>query len=200
VSPIPETRLSLIVRLSDPDDVEAWDEFVAIYGPLVHRLARHRGLQHSDAEDLVQEVLLAVSRAVDSWRPDPGRAKFRTWLFRIARNLTINFLSRPKHRGIGSGDTNVHALLQQQCDPNGEKSKLFELEYQRGVFRWAAEQVRRQVKQQTWRAFWLSGVQERPIAEVAAQLEMTVGSVYIARSRVMVRLQTAVRQVQENES
>ena len=58
VSPIPETRPSLIVRLSDVDDVDAWDEFVTIYGPLVYRVARHRGLQHSDAQDLVQEVCL----------------------------------------------------------------------------------------------------------------------------------------------
>lgn len=195
MSPVPETRPSLIVRLSDGEDVEAWDKFVAIYGPLVYRVARHRGLQHSDAQDLVQEVLLAVSRAVDAWTPDPDRGKFRTWLFRIARNMTINYLNRPKHKGIGSGDTRVLELLQQHCDPNSDNSKLFDLEYQRSVFRWAAEQVRRQVKDQTWKAFWLSSVEDQPIAEVAAQLNMTKGSIYIARSRVMTRLQDAVRQL-----
>ena len=199
MSPIPETRPSLIVRLSDVDDVDAWDEFVTIYGPLVYRVARHRGLQHSDAQDLVQEVLLAVSRAVDAWTPDPERGKFRTWLFRIARNMTINFLSRPKHKGIGSGDTHVWEMLQQQCDPCNESSKLFDLEYQRSVFHWAAEQVRGQVKEKTWQAFWLSSVEDRPITDVAVTLKMTVGSIYIARSRVMARLQEVVRQHQSCE-
>ncbi len=196
VSPIPDTRPSLIVRLSNGDDVDAWDEFVTIYGPVVYRLARHRGLQHSDAQDLVQEVLLAVSRAVDTWTPDPERGKFRTWLFRIARNMTINFLSRPKHQGIGSGDTRVLEMLQQQCDPSSENSQLFDLEYRRSVFRRAADQVCQQVKEQTWQAFWLSSVDQQPIADVASALGMTVGSVYIARSRVMARLQETVRQME----
>ena len=199
MSQIPQTRPSLIVRLSDTGDAEAWDEFVTIYGPLVYRVARHRGLQHSDAQDLVQEVLLAVSRAVDAWTPDPERGKFRTWLFRIARNMTINFLSRPKHKSIGSGDSRVLEMLQQQCDPSSENSQLFDLEYGRSVFHWAAEQVRRQVKQQTWQAFWLSSVEDRPIADVAVTLKMSVGSIYIARSRVMARLQEVVRQHQRCE-
>src|SRR5262249_54659976 len=91
---LPETRHSLLVRLCDRSDREAWDEFAAIYEPAVYRLARGKGFQHADALDLVQEVLWGVAKAIDRWSPDAERGRFRTWLFRVARNVTVNALVR----------------------------------------------------------------------------------------------------------
>lgn len=86
----PNTRQSLVLRLQDADDLEAWDEFVSIYRPLVQRLAVKRGFQHADAEELSQEVMLSVSQAIDTWLQGPQEARFRPWLFTIARNLMVN--------------------------------------------------------------------------------------------------------------
>ncbi len=190
----PETRPSLILRLRDSRDAEAWQEFVTIYEPLVYRLARGKGLQDADAQELVQDVMVAVSRAVENWVPDAERGKFRYWLFRIARNLIINFLTRKKFRPLGTGDSRIAEWLDQQCDPACEESVVFDLEFRREVFRWAAAQVQEAVREATWKAFWRSTVDDRPVEAVAAELEMTVGSVYIARSRVMARLRETVQQ------
>jgi RNA polymerase sigma-70 factor, ECF subfamily len=192
LSSFPDTRASLIVRLADAQNAQAWEEFARLYQPVVYRLARRRGFQHADAEELVQEVMLAVARAVERWVPDRERGRFRDWLHRIARNLMVNFLTRRKHQVWGTGKTDMQQLLEVECDAESAVSQMFEVEYRREAFRAAARQVQQDVKESTWQAFWLSTIDDLPAAEVARKLGMSVGSVYIARSRVMARLRREV--------
>lgn len=196
---LPDTRASLLVRLPDAADVKAWDEFVAVYGPLVYRLARRHGLQPADADDLVQEVLTAISKSIESWLANPleKRGPFRAWLFRIARNVAINFLTRRKHRPLGAGGSDVAYLLQQHVDPNDGEVDEFDLEYRREVFRWAADQIRGSVTEKNWQAFWRTTIDDQPIGAVANELGMSVGNAYIARSRIMARLRELVRRFEE---
>ncbi|WP_165233841.1 RNA polymerase sigma factor [Aquisphaera insulae] len=194
----PTTRLSLLARLRSPRDEQAWEEFAAIYGPLIVRLARRRGLQPADAADLAQEVFGAVAAAIDGYDLDPARGSFRGWLFRIARNLTVNFLVRRRRHPPGPGGSDAAGLLEAQPAP--EDSSSFELEYRRRLFTWAAEQVRGEFTEAAWRAFWITGVEGRNAAEAAAELKTTVGTVYVHKSRVMARLRREIERVEGREA
>lgn len=193
----PPTRASLILRLRDPADAVAWDEFVALYEPLVYNLACRKGLQDADARDLCQEVFLAVARAVHRWEPDPKRGTFRGWLARIVRNLLVNFLTRQREPR-GSGATSVQALLEAQPSGDPSATALFEAEYRRRLFRWAADAIRGEFTPTTWQAFWLTAVEGRPPKQAATELGLSVGAVYIARSRILARLRQRIEEVSQD--
>jgi RNA polymerase sigma factor (sigma-70 family) len=143
----PTTHPSLLIRLRDPRDEQAWCEFTEIYGPLVYQLARYRGLQDADAQDLAQDVFRAVARNIDRYDPDPARGSFRSWLSRITRNLIINWLAAERRHPRGTGETDIERLFEQQPDTSGEESALFETEYRRRLLIWAAERVRPSIQE-----------------------------------------------------
>ena len=193
----PETRASLLLRLPNATEAAAWNEFVSIYGPLVYRLARRRGLRAADADDLVQDVFTSVAKSIARWLDRTDRGRFRAWLFRIARNAALNALTRARIRPVGGDE--AAELIAQHPAPAEEASDQFNVEYRRELFRWASEQVRASVAETTWAAFWMSSVEARPIAEVAEELGLSRGRIYVARSRVIARLREVVRQFERQE-
>jgi RNA polymerase sigma factor (sigma-70 family) len=190
---LPGTRHSLIVKLRDPANSAEWAEFMALYEPLVYRLARRKGLQDADAQDICQEVFRAVAGAVERWQP--GRGSFRGWVSQITRNLLINFLTRGLRHARGSGTSSVQELLEAQPADDPSATALFEAEYERQLFRWAAEQIRAEFAPATWQAFWRTAVEGLAPSEAAAALGISVGAVYVARSRVLARLKRRIEQL-----
>ena len=188
----PQTRASLLVRVRDPSDQAAWHEFVEIYWPVIHRLARRKGLQEADADDLAQQVLMAVAKTIEERPHDPGRARFRTWLGRVVQNAALNALCRTKPDRAAGGE--LHEVHVHNATGREPDSQLLQLELKREVFRWAARQIEREYQADTWQAFWQTAVEGRACEDVAADLKKTVGSVYAARSRVMRRLQEKVKE------
>jgi RNA polymerase sigma factor (sigma-70 family) len=186
---IPDTRASLIVRLPDATDAPAWTEFAAIYEPFVYQFARRRGLQDSDARELVQEVFLGVAKAVRRWEPDERRARFRTWLFRIARNQLLTQLASRRREQVVDSDA-WEGLAGSMGDDQARSAE--QIEYRREVFRWASHQVQRSVKPETWAAFWQTSVVGKPVDDVARQLGVARGVVYVARSRVIQKLRNEI--------
>lgn len=193
----PTTRPSLLIRLRDPADERAWGEFVEIYGPLLQRLARGRGLQHADAEDLAQEVFRVVAAAVEGGRYDPARGSFRGWLFRIARNLTLKALTARGRQPRGSGDTGVLNVLEEQPAPDPEQSAQFEAAYRRRILEWAARRVRNEFSESAWRSFVATAIEGLPAVDVARELGIKVGTVYNHKCQVMARLRTEIEHVED---
>jgi len=187
----PDTRASLLIRVRDPADQAAWHEFVEIYRPVILRMARQKGLQDADADDVAQQVLTSIAKAVEQREHDPKRAKFRTWLNRVAHNAILNALTRRKP-DRASGDSAMQAVLNQHAPPTGPDSDLLRLEHRREVFRWVARQVRQEFQQATWDAFWQTAVEGRAVEDVAKELAKNRGAIYAARSRVMRRIQDMV--------
>lgn len=193
MSEFPETRTSLLVRMQSLNDEEAWSEFVTIYRPVAYRLARKRGLQDADAEDLAQRVVIAVRRAIANWDADPAKGRFRFWLARIARNAIINALTRrPPDAAIGG--TAIRELLEEHPEPDHRTQENLRREQRRSLFRWAAQRIRPEFCEGTWDAFWLTTVEGMSVEEAARELRKTVGAIYAARSRVMRRLKAEIEQ------
>jgi RNA polymerase sigma-70 factor (ECF subfamily) len=160
----------------------------------VHQLALRRGLQDADAQDLVQEVFRAVARAIERFDPDPEKGSFRGWLSRIAANLIVNLLAAQRRHPRGSGDTDIQRLLEEQPDLPAEESALFETEYRKRLLAWAAGRVRGAFSETVWQAFWQTGVEARPVKEVALSLGMSIGTVYQYKSRVVARIRREIEQ------
>lgn len=195
---IPPTRASLLLRLRDPEDGAAWTEFVDLYAPLVYGYARKQGLQDADAADLTQEVLGAVAGAVGRLEYDPARGAFRNWLFTVVRRKLSNWRVAQSCRLHGSGDEAIHQLME-QCPAPVEEEFQWDVEWQERVFAWACAQVRRDVADTTWQAFWRTAIDDRPGKQVADELGLTVAAVYRARSRVLAKLKELIQSVQGPE-
>jgi RNA polymerase sigma factor (sigma-70 family) len=196
MSEIPPTRASLLVRLRDPGDEDAWREFVDLYAPLVYGYARKQGLQDADAADLCQETLGAVAGAIGRLEYDPQHGLFRNWLFTVVRRKLSSWRRAERHRPQGSHDATSQQRLQQCAAPQTMEAE-WETEWQRSLFAWACEQVRRDVTAITWQAFWRTAIDGQSSKQVAADLDLTVAAVYVARSRVLARLKHCIQSAQE---
>jgi RNA polymerase sigma-70 factor (ECF subfamily) len=192
------TRQSLLVQIRDLDNNAAWAQFVDAYAPLVYRYVRRQGLQDADAADLTQDVLRSIVRAAGEFVYDPSKGRFRTWLYTVTRNKVINHWAARKHAAVGTGDTQSWNDLAAPIDPENDSAE-WDRDYQRRVFDWACERVRPGFRDASWQAFWLTGVENKPAAEVASTLGISVGAVYIAKSRVLAAMKEAIKELAGDE-
>jgi RNA polymerase sigma factor (sigma-70 family) len=192
----PLTRVTLLNRLRDGKDSDAWREFIHLYGPVVYGFARNRGLQDADAADLMQEVLRSVVRNADKMDYDPKRGTFRGWLYTVTRNKIYNFLNGQKNRPRGIGDSTAQERLESIPDRADEPDSQWDLEYQRQLSAKAMDRVRHEFHKATWQAFWGTAVEGRSAADVGTELNMSIGAVYVAKSRVLARLREEIKRIE----
>jgi RNA polymerase sigma factor (sigma-70 family) len=190
----PLTRMTLLTRLKDETDVDAWREFVRLHGPVVYRFARKRGLGDAEAADLMQEILRSVARNAETMEYDPKRGTFRRWLFTVTRDKICNFLSAQKNRPRRTGDSGF--LITSVPDREAEPDSDWDIEYQRQIAAKAMDRVKHVFRSSIWQAFWKTAVDGRPAQDVGLELKITAGAVYVAKCRVLTRLREEVQSLQ----
>ena len=133
-----------------------------------------------------------MANSIDQWEADPQRGTFRGWLTTITRNLVVNFLIKQSRHPRGSGDSDFRRGLESLPAPAGDESALFDMEEHRQIFRWAADRIRPEFREANWQAFWRTAVEGQGAIEVARELGISPGLVYVSRNRVMKRLREKV--------
>jgi RNA polymerase sigma-70 factor, ECF subfamily len=190
------TTPSLLLRIRNPSDAEAWKTFVDVYGRLVYRHCRSRGLRHEDAENVTQEVFAQISQSIRrfDYRPELGR--FRDWLGTVTRNEINHFLKKEVRTARGNGGAEEERALA-DIAARGEDTAWTE-EFNAHLLATALARSRPHFEEQTWRAFELVWLERRPAAEVANELRVPIDRVYVAKSRVLERLQQEVQELAED--
>ncbi len=196
---LPQTRQSLLIRLRRNSN-DAWSEFLEVYEQAIYDFARGRGLQDADAWDVTQEVLAAVESKIDSWKSDPAKGSFRGWIFRVARNIAIDKIHAQSRRAAASGDSRVVQMLNELPADVEQESTLFWTNYRRKLLHWAADQIKPDFQESSWQSFWMTTVDGRKPEDVAEELNVSLGSVYAAKFRIVTRIRKIVSRLDDAES
>lgn len=184
-----ETRPSLLMRLRDTSDREAWSEFVDVYSPLVYGFLRRRSLHDSDAADVTQEVFLRVSRSIPTFIYSKEQGRFRDWLWTITRNEIRRFHEKRKRRVAEIQESPDETL--EQLASTGDSAEWNE-EFHRHILEVAMKRIESSFEPQTWQAFCLVWVSQVSAIDAANQVQQSVDFVYVAKSRVLKRLREEV--------
>jgi RNA polymerase sigma-70 factor (ECF subfamily) len=175
------------VLLQNPASAQAWDAFVARYGPRIHGWCGHWGVRGADAEDVTQEVLTSLARSLDTF--DPAKGSFRAWLKTVTHNAWRSFTRRQVRPGRGSGDSAVleqlHGLPARD-DLVQELQQEFDLE----LFEQAMGLVRLRTPPRDWAVFEAMALQGRTGADTAAQLGIETAEAF----RIKYKVQRAVKE------
>lgn len=192
----PETRPSLIVRLKDQRNEPAWTEFACAYEPFLAQLVRRQGTPEAHVADVTQQLLIAIARSVDGWNDDGKPASFRRWLSRVSRNVVIKFMARERRQVTGQGGTDFWEVLEREPDVAAQQERIGQ--YGHELIVWAVEQVRGDFREASWKAFWGTQIEGRTVTDVANDLGVSPGSIYMSRSRILARIREKIAEIEDD--
>lgn len=193
IDPIP-TRYSLLERLKDWDDQTSWRDFYDTYWRLLHNVAIKSGLTETEAQEVVQETVLAVARKIPEFRADPAHGSFSAWLMRLTRwRITDQFRKRraAARNAVGAAvarspdDTRTSDPIDRVPDPAGNQLEaIWSGEWESHLLDAALARVKRRVNARHYQMFDLNVLQKLSVPETARTMQVNVTSVYMARSKI----------------
>lgn len=182
------TRVTLLNRLKNIDDQESWRDFFDTYWKLIYGCALRYGLTEAEAEEVVQETVIEVSRKMPAFQYDPSQS-FKGWLLHTTRWRIQDQLRKRKRAGALAvqrveKETGTDAVAQVP-DPSGDYlDTMWEEEWQRNLMSAALDKVKSQVKPRQYQIFDLYVIKEWPVEKVAQTLKVSSGQVYLAKFKI----------------
>ena len=178
------TSESLLIRLNQPGDQKAWSEFVRLYAPLIFYWARKTGVQVQDSRDIVQDVLAIVFQKLPEFKYDAS-ASFRGWL----RTITLNKHRESCRKAKRAVRANQSAILDLAV-ANAEST--WDMNYRQALVDQALELIRHEFQENTWNAVREFSTTNGKAAAIAEKHNVSVWTIYAAKSRMLTRLREVV--------
>lgn len=202
------TRHSLLSRIKDWEDQASWREFFDRYWRLIHATATRAGLRHEEAQEVVQETVLAVARNIGQFKTDPRRGSFKSWLLHSTRwKITDQFRKRARSQAslIGAGgpgfqdDARTGTGTAERLEDPAENplEGVWDEEWEKSLLTTALERVRSRVKPEFFQIFHLLAVRRWPAREVVDRLRVNLAQVYYAQYKVGALVKREVRRLQQ---
>jgi RNA polymerase sigma-70 factor (ECF subfamily) len=181
------TRSTLLGRVRDPADAQAWGEFVALYQPLLTAYLRKRGLGTEDARDVAQDVFARLVKSLPDFDLDRYRGRFRTWLSQVCQSALVDW-ARRRQRQSRAEDAWLKRLSESASPSASNSDPDWGPMHRRRVLAFAMERVRARTRPATWACFEEHVVQKKPSAQVAHALGLSTNAVDVNCSRVLDRI------------
>jgi len=209
--PIP-TRHSLLNRLKDWGDQTSWQDFFDTYSRLIYNVAVKAGLSDTEAQEVVQETVIAVARKIGEFKADPAHGSFSAWLMRLTRwRIADQWRKRqagpaPNPSGAGqtpvlrSDDTGSTGPIERVSDPASlGLDAVWHTEWEKHLMDAALERVKQQVSPRQFQMFDLYVLQNQSVQETARTLQASVASVYVAKHRVARLMKREVKKLERSQ-
>ncbi len=198
------TRMTLIERLKQWDNAETWREFFETYGRLIYSVAIRSGLTADEAQEVLQETLISVSKNIGKFKADPAFGSFRSWLLNLTRWRIISQVrKRPKEQIArahlakrGPAGEPATATEEKIPDASAGFDALWDEEWKDNLLRAALEKLRRNVAARDYQIFHAYVIQGTPAAKVAKILGTNIGQVYLIKCRLSPKLKKAVKEIE----
>jgi len=216
--PIP-TRHSLLERLKDWGDQTSWRDFFDTYGQLLYHVAVKAGLSDTEAQEVVQETIIAVARKIGEFKADPAHGSFSAWLMQLTRwRIADQWRRRAKaqvqasacppgvtaaptlKRGCLQDDTGSTGPMERVPDPAGVAlDGVWQEEWEKHLMAAALERVKRQISPRQFQVFDLHVLQKLSVQETARTLQASVASVYMAKHRVARLIKKEIQKLERTD-
>lgn len=193
------TRQSLLQRLKDWEDDLGWQEFFDTYWRLIYNVAHKAGLSPAESEEVVQETVLSVAKAMKTFQYRKDRGSFKGWLLQLTGWRIRDQLRKRQFQGLTPG-TLDQAESPSQLEPAVEPdlAAIWDQEWEGNLLQAAIQKVRRQIKPGHFQIFDLCVNQGRSMAEVGKFLGVSMAAVYVSRHRVGRMVQQEVRRLRQS--